>query len=806
MDIKLISGSVVAIIKNINKKYLDEIPDVYKDNQQKRDNNGYHVTIIHSSEINNLTHDSEKINVNLFIFGLGKIQKDINEVFFLIVHCNYFNKIRKLFSLKEKKYHITVGFKFTDIHDCDKGFDTLIYKNKDIDLTFAYKINNVSILKYLENEYNYVDDKLKILELKTDKNNINHIDDLINNNNYIGYIFKYEITHDITNLEKAVEIYDYDVNIKYDKNNIGTNNMISVLNKEIMKNNLSHRKKLYLFYSPDKKIILHEMPRNFSWVLPNVVGGISKLQCDKDILVLESLGITKIYYFLEKRYFDHIKSSKIEIKYIHCINIKPPTFEDMIEVLETETFETPVLFGCLGGFGRTGTALACYLCYHGVDGNKLSSEKSIHYLRNIRPKSIESNDQINFVKQFSNNMHKPEYTLKKIKTQIKFIMLVGLPGAGKTTFCDLFMTCGLNVKIVNQDVMGRKMCEQSLLKFIKDSDLVILDRTNFTLEDRKQWLSLTQLESKNCLCVYLNTPKFICSNRVKNRENHPTIKKGGGERIINDICNKFEEPTKKEGFCDVIFLEDQEDVREYLKTWHCTQISIEDPSDIHIYKFPRTAHLFNIGGATVDDRFVSEEQYEYFLNNNIQITEKVDGAQMGISIDENYKIMVQNRSHYVNSKSASQFKYLDKWIDDNKDDLYNILDTDHILYGEWLYAKHSIKYNNLPDYFMAFDLFNKREKVFYNREILEKKLENTNIKLVRVMNEGTFDKQHLLKLIEMKSNYTDSRVEGIYLKAFDGDYVKYRSKLVRNDFISGNQHWSKNIVEPNNLMIKNKYQ
>ena len=46
---------------------------------------------------------------------------------------------------------------------------------------------------------------------------------------------------------------------------------------------------------------------------------------------------------------------------------------------------------------------------------------------------------------------------------------------------------------------------------------------------------------------------------------------------------------------------------------------------------------------------------------------------------------------------------------DHNDSLYEILDQDTILFGEWLYAKHSISYNNLPDYFLAFDLYNKKK-------------------------------------------------------------------------------------------------
>ena len=235
---------------------------------------------------------------------------------------------------------------------------------------------------------------------------------------------------------------------------------------------------------------------------------------------------------------------------------------------------------------------------------------------------------------------------------------------------------------------------------------------------------MTHLEPKQCLCIYLNTPKFICLQRVSNRQHHPSIKTGGGHRIILDIDSQLEIPTKEEGFSQVIYLEDQEDVREYLKTWKCTQISLEDYSETHINKFPRTPHLFNIGGATVDDRYVPEDQYEYFLKNEVQVTEKVDGAQMGFSINEDFQIMVQNRSHYG---LLNQPLNLDYWINNTNIVMISIQSRrrSYFIWG-MMYAKHSIEYNNLPDYFMAFDLYNKRERVFYNRRILEQKLEDPN--------------------------------------------------------------------------------
>lgn len=283
----------------------------------------------------------------------------------------------------------------------------------------------------------------------------------------------------------------------------------------------------------------------------------------------------------------------------------------------------------------------------------------------------------------------------------------------------------------------------------------------------------------------------------------------------------METPEKSEGFSEIVCLYDEEDVRNYLKSWDCSEIEIEEEDNTDIskfFKFPRTRHLLNLGSATRDDLLVNSGLTSYFnTTGSIEICEKVDGAQMGFSIGENYKIMVQNRSHYVNSKSHKQFKMLDKWLATFSGDLYEILqDENHILFGEWLYAKHSVEYQNLPNYFLAFDLFNKKEDKFYSREVLEERLKDTDVRAVglvyssrknrdfdeldgvnhpnRVMNED-----FLFKLMKETSFYGDETMEGIYVKICENGWVKNRAKVVRSDFIAGNDHWSKGILTMNQL-------
>lgn len=48
--------------------------------------------------------------------------------------------------------------------------------------------------------------------------------------------------------------------------------------------------------------------------------------------------------------------------------------------------------------------------------------------------------------------------------------------------------------------------------------------------------------------------------------------------------------------------------------------------------------------------------------------------------------------------------------------LFKVLGNRHILYGEWLYAKHSVYYDNLPHYFLGLISLTVR-KIEENRQV-----------------------------------------------------------------------------------------
>ena len=78
-----------------------------------------------------------------------------------------------------------------------------------------------------------------------------------------------------------------------------------------------------------------------------------------------------------------------------------------------------------------------------------------------------------------------------------------------------------------------------------------------------------------------------------------------------------------------------------------------------LFKFPRTKHIFAASEDSIprDDLLMTTKEADRFLGSNrVVIDEKVDGANIGFSIDSNNRVHVQNRSHFVNSQTHKQFR------------------------------------------------------------------------------------------------------------------------------------------------------
>ncbi len=221
------------------------------------------------------------------------------------------------------------------------------------------------------------------------------------------------------------------------------------------------------------------------------------------------------------------------------------------------------------------------------------------------------------------------------------------------------------------------------------------------------------------------------------------------------------------------------------------------------FKFPFTPHLATLDGVDIrGDKVLSEFERDEFLQHNLVVEEKVDGANIGVLFNNDGNIRVQNRGAYLHLPGSGQWRKLGDWLAPRTDDLFESLANRYILFGEWCYAQHSVFYDRLPDWFLGFDIYDKQTGRFWSvvrRDELFKKLK---IAQVPTIAQGRFTLEDLKRLLS-KSKLGPQPAEGLYLRVEQEDWLAQRAKLVRPAFIQSiDRHWSHSAIRPNRLRFE----
>lgn len=250
-----------------------------------------------------------------------------------------------------------------------------------------------------------------------------------------------------------------------------------------------------------------------------------------------------------------------------------------------------------------------------------------------------------------------------------------------------------------------------------------------------------------------------------------------------------------------------------------------------IIKYPRTQHL---EGSRLQqgDEDLSQIPFKNIKGKYLVIEEKIDGANTAISFDDEGNLLLQSRGHYLTGGYRERhYNLLKQWASIHKDEFYEVLGSRYIMYGEWLYAKHSIYYDMLPHYFLEFDVYDRENKVFLSTTARQNLLKDLPIASVPILATGKFDRiEDILKYLQ-ESNYISDdyannllvtannlnldfekikletemskMMEGLYIKVESENTVLERLKYVRYSFlqtiISSETHWLDRPIIPNKL-------
>lgn len=241
-----------------------------------------------------------------------------------------------------------------------------------------------------------------------------------------------------------------------------------------------------------------------------------------------------------------------------------------------------------------------------------------------------------------------------------------------------------------------------------------------------------------------------------------------------------------------------------------------------LIKYPRTPHIEG-SRCQPGDEDLESVPFSRIANRFLVVEEKVDGANSGISFSPEGELRLQSRGHYLTGGGREKhFNLLKTWANAHQADFWDILGGRYILYGEWLYAKHTVFYDQLPHYFMEFDIYDKAEQQFLSTVRRRSLLQNHPfITPVLVLFEGRLQQHKALAGLLGPSRFISAAagdklrgicdgkkldaarvlretdmgplMEGLYIKVEEAGVVKERYKYVRASFLTSilnaESHW-----------------
>jgi len=205
-----------------------------------------------------------------------------------------------------------------------------------------------------------------------------------------------------------------------------------------------------------------------------------------------------------------------------------------------------------------------------------------------------------------------------------------------------------------------------------------------------------------------------------------------------------------------------------------------------LYKYPRTPHLPWSEGVTDDDKILKD--INVFKNKEIHITEKMDG--------ENTTLYPK----YYHARSLDSADHESQhWLKNFYSGIKHMIPEGFRICGENLFAKHSIYYEKLYDYFMVFSVWENNKCLSCDDTTLF--CLELGLSEVPYLYQGIFNEEFLknMKFNSKCGNEVEGYVirnsESFYLDEFQDNVAKY----VRKNHVQTDEHWKNQKLVKNQL-------
>jgi hypothetical protein len=225
-------------------------------------------------------------------------------------------------------------------------------------------------------------------------------------------------------------------------------------------------------------------------------------------------------------------------------------------------------------------------------------------------------------------------------------------------------------------------------------------------------------------------------------------------------------------------------------------------------KLPRTLHIegSRLPKGTTDPDAI---QFNNLKGQFLVIEEKVDGSSVSISLDSSLNLQVMHRGSPAIGKEYWQ---LNEWAETHWEDLLFLLGERYVLFGEWMYNKHAIFYDQLPHFFLESDIYDRDRELWLSTNARNDLLRghsyihrvpviaalkpSTLGQVTNLVGKSKYQSEKWKEALEFKchmsgASYTKTLaetdqsglMEGLYIKQEDDLQVLNRYKYIRYEFL-----------------------
>lgn len=205
-------------------------------------------------------------------------------------------------------------------------------------------------------------------------------------------------------------------------------------------------------------------------------------------------------------------------------------------------------------------------------------------------------------------------------------------------------------------------------------------------------------------------------------------------------------------------------------------------------KYPKTLHLPWSEGLTNDDRLL--ESTEVFVGQDVVVTEKLDGENTTMYSDHIHARSIDSKSHPSRG-----------WVRSLHSQIQVDIPVGWRICGENLYAKHSIRYDVLPTYFLVFSVWNEQNWCLSWDETKETAA-LLGLQTVPELYVGKWDEAVIKTLFTGMSRYGLEQ-EGYVVRICGGfsydEFQWHVAKFVRARHVQTDENWMYQPVIPNGV-------